>query len=198
MIIILEGPDGSGKSTLAHAVASLLGGATVVSSGPPIGDPFNEYMEKINEARLRPTHTIFDRLHVGELVYGPLLRGRSRLTAADAFIIEGTLNALCASGFHCTAPTATLKARLLHRDGGMPDKKSGARPDQSEDIRVKFAELLGERQSSMNSTVARAPNSGSLNRFGVWETLDMRTDHTLLAKHVERVARNKSQRGFTA
>jgi hypothetical protein len=78
-VIILEGPDGSGKSTLAAE----LGGAR--HEGPP-GDTdlFRHYQRKLQEE----AYVVHDRLFHGELVYGPVMRGRSRLTPYQARYLE--------------------------------------------------------------------------------------------------------------
>ena len=105
MLIIVEGPDGSGKTTLvndlSHAVVTPVVDeegkaiknektgwehndtqAEILHSGPLKQNPIVAY-----EMRLKnydPFHDIViaDRWHVGELIYGPLLRGSSQLTPA--------------------------------------------------------------------------------------------------------------------
>lgn len=78
-MIILEGPDGSGKSTLAGE----LGGAR--HEGPPGDvDLFRHYQMKLQEE----AYVVHDRLFHGELVYGPVMRGRSRLTPYQARYLE--------------------------------------------------------------------------------------------------------------
>lgn len=78
-MIILEGPDGSGKSTLAGE----LGGA--MHEGPPGDiDLFRHYQSKLQ----KEAYIVHDRLFHGELVYGPIMRGRSRLTPYQARYLE--------------------------------------------------------------------------------------------------------------
>lgn len=80
MITILEGPDGGGKSTLARALADRYGWS-VYHQGPYDQDVIQETIEKVRGANL-PTPAVFDRLHVGERVYGPVYRGEDLLGAA--------------------------------------------------------------------------------------------------------------------
>ena len=85
MIIVFEGPDFAGKSTLARAIVEELGdSAHLIHHGPPS----SEHVLSMYERDLRDyvpgsgKHLIFDRLHHGETIYGPLLRGKSLLTPA--------------------------------------------------------------------------------------------------------------------
>jgi hypothetical protein len=83
MRIILEGPDGCGKTTLAHDLQKWLNhhGAFPVNihhEGPP--PPKVKLLEHYGNVLLSSDeHTIFDRLALGELIYGPILRGEDRL-----------------------------------------------------------------------------------------------------------------------
>jgi len=75
--IILEGPDCAGKTTLAKELEKC--GYKIVHNGPPkTDDPFREYALQIEESA--KVNTVFDRLHIGEMIYGPILRGKSRIT----------------------------------------------------------------------------------------------------------------------
>lgn len=80
MIIILEGPDGCGKSTLAAQLHEAIDDSVIVKFGQPTLEcPFEEY-EKTLYPHIEAGKTIIcDRLHWGERVYGPLLRGHDRL-----------------------------------------------------------------------------------------------------------------------
>jgi hypothetical protein len=104
VIIILEGTDCAGKTTLAGQLAALATdqGMTVTRLGAgqphPGVNPLAEY-----EVALRPYRSaalaadqlvLIDRWHLGELVYGPLLRGGSRLSPAMFEHVERYLDAL--------------------------------------------------------------------------------------------------------
>ena len=75
-VIIVEGPDGSGKTTLAQYLSYELY-LDYHHEGPtPIDvSPIDYYSQLLRAA----TNTVFDRLALGERVYGPILRGSDRL-----------------------------------------------------------------------------------------------------------------------
>lgn len=81
--VILEGPDGAGKTTLARTLVDLAidKKQTVMYAHeglPPVGNLYAHYAHRlrtIGDARL-----VADRLALGEMVYGSMLRGASRIT----------------------------------------------------------------------------------------------------------------------
>lgn len=127
MMIILEGTDCSGKSTLAGQLATSaeLDGKRVVklAAGPPAGDgddAMTEYelalLSHLRGAAMgRDTLVIADRWHLGELIYGPMLRGTCRLSMAQFWHIELYLSALGA--LRCVVGTdpVTLRTRYDRR-----------------------------------------------------------------------------------
>ena len=76
--LILEGPDGTGKTTLA-AVLRAGGGFDYSHEGPP---PSTTTALRHYAGRLAGLSqpTVLDRFHLGEMVYGPIVRGGSRLS----------------------------------------------------------------------------------------------------------------------
>jgi len=76
--VVLDGPDGAGKTTLAKIICKQYGMWYRHEGPPPPGVPVFQHYSGLLEQTTEPT--VFDRLHVGELVYGPLLRGASGLT----------------------------------------------------------------------------------------------------------------------
>lgn len=82
--LIIEGPDGAGKTTLAHDLCKRYGMAYHHEGPPPNPGAFEHYRSLLDW----PEPTVFDRLHVGELVYGPLLRGGSQLTLEQANLLN--------------------------------------------------------------------------------------------------------------
>lgn len=109
-IILLEGADLSGKSTLAQTLKTAwlkLGGphraVSQLHAGPPdpktpIRDQYERAFWYMGECIAPPTDpellVICDRWYLGELVYGPLLRGNSRLTPLMQRHLEGVLTSL--------------------------------------------------------------------------------------------------------
>lgn len=74
MLIIVEGADRNGKTTLARAIAKKLA-YKYVHHGPPKwgADGYIEELLGIHQP------TVMDRSFIGEMVYGPMLRGDSCL-----------------------------------------------------------------------------------------------------------------------
>lgn len=116
-IIVLEGPDLAGKTTVANQVSldALMRSNTVISlkRGSIREDPMIEYLRPLDVLVEEPLRTtlILDRWHVGELIYGPILRGRSELTVRQADYIEMVLQSLGCAFIHVTAPVAVLQDR---------------------------------------------------------------------------------------
>ena len=119
-VIVLEGPDLAGKTTVARWLQAELTQRGVISTyikrGPIRDDPMTEYLRPLdalaNDPRFNVSHTlILDRWHVGELIYGPLLRGRSELTAQQANYIEMVLQTLGCAFIHVTTDVSILEDR---------------------------------------------------------------------------------------
>lgn len=106
-MIILEGPDGSGKTTLATYLKQF-GYERVHTDKPKEGEAvFKSYQAALHQARGKAI--VFDRLFHGEAVYGPLLRGMSKLTPWQLLYLE--LEAADALVVWCQAPAAKLVER---------------------------------------------------------------------------------------
>jgi hypothetical protein len=97
--VIIEGPDGAGKTTLARQLCHQLTLGYHHEGPPPTNVPALEHYARLLVEAKRPT--LFDRLHLGETVYGPLLRGGSRLDARGLRLMnrlirgQGTTVVLC-------------------------------------------------------------------------------------------------------
>jgi hypothetical protein len=102
MIMIIEGPDGAGKTTFAKGIV----GASYHHEGPPpagwhslLGYYYDKVLRTAYANAAEPV--VFDRLAAGEVVYGPVLRGTTRLTTADyaAFVdmtkLHGAIHVMC-------------------------------------------------------------------------------------------------------
>src|ERR1035441_8020808 len=93
MLLIIEGADLVGKTVLA---AAMVGEAArrgftslLMKAGPPrSSNAVDEYGMPLTAAKAEiessETLVICDRWHLGELFYGPLLRGRSIVSARQA------------------------------------------------------------------------------------------------------------------
>jgi thymidylate kinase len=89
VITILEGPDGAGKTTLAKS--GYFDDHAYVHLGPPTSlGAMHDCVQAITKRRRR-RDVLFDRLHLGERVYGPIHRGVDTLGAARARLIERVL-----------------------------------------------------------------------------------------------------------
>lgn len=127
MLIILEGCDGAGKTTLADQLADEMvrrGMAPKRYSRGPLKDhPLIEYERALDWYRPNENeHVICDRWHLGELVYGPLLRGESKLDPAMHRHIELFLQARGALIVHVSHwKPEVIKARLRQRGDDLVD-----------------------------------------------------------------------------
>lgn len=109
-MIVVEGPDGSGKTTLIKALGytsrhlkslrGSLGGTTKEGWAAPCETTLMAYRRMVAGARRAETRPVqeppgpeqiaFDRFHLSEHVYGPLLRGRQDVSE-DTLITVGRM-----------------------------------------------------------------------------------------------------------
>lgn len=100
--IVIEGPDGAGKTALARVLCGALGYAYHHEGVPPMTiEPGLHYWNVIHQPDIP---TVFDRLHVGEMIYGPILRGRSRITHMQMDAIDRELRTFNCSIIVCLPP----------------------------------------------------------------------------------------------
>lgn len=78
--VIIEGPDGAGKTSLAQHFCKSLGFRYHHEGPPPAGVDLLQHYGGLLANAADPT--VFDRFHLGEFVYGPLLRGKSGLSSS--------------------------------------------------------------------------------------------------------------------
>jgi len=128
MLVVLEGPDRVGKTTLARLIArrmrDLGRNSMVVHRGAPQpGDhPLRDYAIPIavytpTTSDDHETHSIVcDRLHYGDLTYGPVYRDEIRQTSAMVAFTDGLIAARGGVKVHVTADAALIEQRV--RDEG--------------------------------------------------------------------------------
>ena len=142
-IIVIEGSDGTGKSTLVDNLGNWLRPHVRLSCGPPKTESaFVEYSALIDAAEeiaaTSDSHVIIDRLHLGEMVYGTLLRGTPKLSLQELRALSTRLDNLGAVRVLLNASDECVIGRLVARDGGVPDPKSGAKCEQTPQISLLF------------------------------------------------------------
>jgi hypothetical protein len=125
-IIVLEGPDLAGKTTIVRNLMSRLINAEMLRQGPPPSgvDILEHYLRPIQDwcyepMLVRPRWLILDRWHVGELIYGPLLRGQSQLTGQQADYIDMVLNTFGCNFTYVSQPLPVLEQRWDLRGDGL-------------------------------------------------------------------------------
>jgi thymidylate kinase len=115
-LIIVEGCDGSGKSTFVANLCHITPPATrVIHRGPLHRDPILEYIGDIMSYSPMGDSIIADRWHLGEMVYGPLYRGESRLTPAMNLYVELFLDSRGAERVWMDTPFDIVRSRLRNR-----------------------------------------------------------------------------------
>lgn len=113
-IIILEGIDGSGKSTLAQRLAAKSPLPVRIEHRGPIQDTIQaEYVNPLFEVDENEL-LIADRWHVGEMIYGPLYRGKT-MVAPYLGAIETILDWFGAVRIIMSPPLEVVRQRLEER-----------------------------------------------------------------------------------
>lgn len=180
MIIIFEGPDGAGKSTMIEAVKQkhLDEGhapetVQIWRAGPfpQDSDAWREYVLPLTS--LYPSRdwlVLIDRWHLGELIYGPLLRGQSRLSLDQRTWIEGYLRTFGAVMVHLTATLEELTRRLGERGDDL------IKTEHLPKILEGYAKYTGDGHQprifcrTYNTTGQRtSPTAGSIYTLGLME-----------------------------
>jgi thymidylate kinase len=151
VIIVLEGPDKAGKTTLADAFARVLekeGSVARIHCGPLRRHPLDEYLRQVLESCRRYDHVVCDRLHVGEQIYGPMLRDGSKMSLAEENYIDMGL--------------AAQGAQLIYV---LPDEEVLVKRMEEGDTLVNVDQVLEARRRYFDHRSARASVESSL---GIW------------------------------
>lgn len=154
MIIVLEGPDCAGKSTTARWLKETqYPNAVILKQGPPSGDILERYLKPLEALRHDDDVVVLDRWHIGELIYGPLLRGKSLLTEQQADYIDMVMQSFGAWFFHITAPISVLGKRYDQRHDDL------IRRDQLLKIQLDYMAHLRHRKHWAISVPSLARNT---------------------------------------
>jgi thymidylate kinase len=116
MKIIIEGPDGSGKSTIAAKLAAQLHWDIIHMDKPKTEKENREMADMYVDLILKPGSFIMDRSWYSEVVYGPVMRGSSAITAEQLFRFEQILlNTDGAMVIYCTGDPGEMWERCQTR-----------------------------------------------------------------------------------
>ncbi len=131
-VIILEGPDGGGKSTLAAWLHTKHDYKIVKINAPrPEEDVFRTYTDTLLVATDSGERVVFDRHYIGEGVYGPLLRGGSKIGDQGRDLLERLIAARGVKVVICSPPWRELvkgwksKEDLLKREAQLRQVQAG-------------------------------------------------------------------------
>lgn len=114
-IIVIEGADGTGKTTLAGVLEKR--GFEYRHQGPPLNgvNLFQHYADELLSCRGKKV--VMDRLHVGELIYGPVMRGKSLITVEELRLLNRLLFGLGGKVIFCDTDDAVIERNWLRRRG---------------------------------------------------------------------------------
>lgn len=134
MIIILEGSDKVGKTTLSKLLEARYE-SEVVHFSAPKKDPYREYMDFLDKADTKKNY-VLDRFHVGEIVYGELYRGKSKVSVDQLWYLDLRLQAHQALLVHCFTDSDTVKRKFIE------DNEESSRLEDVETILSMFKDAV--------------------------------------------------------
>lgn len=124
MLVIIEGADGAGKTTLASALVAMATADRVVpwiihKSQPAEDEDLRlTYVNDLEfyEPNIIHSHLVVcDRWHLGEMIYGPIYRGRSQLQDQDVLKIDRLIDKKGGVRLFLDAPDRRLIYRAFTR-----------------------------------------------------------------------------------
>ena len=111
MLFIVEGCDKSGKTTLSKKLVAQFN-AEYIKFSQPKKPPYEEYKDFIKSVDPNKNY-VLDRYAYGELVYGPIYRGKSGLTEAQLHYLELLLLPYYPIVVYCRTNVKQVKANFI-------------------------------------------------------------------------------------
>jgi thymidylate kinase len=138
MIYIVEGPDGAGKTTLVNRLQEMFGYPVKHRNKPKNEEEKQMMLAGYAYDIATGGNFIYDRCWYSEMVYGPVMRDASVITADQMVALE---EAIVRNGggiiIHCTDATNILWNRCTSRGEDYITSR-----DTLDDIREGFEQLL--------------------------------------------------------
>lgn len=120
-ILIFEGPDGAGKTALIRFLEKTHGYKVLAFDKPKTQEEkdrmFKMYVELMVSGGILNSDQkwILDRSWYSEMVYGPIMRDKSYISAQQCYALEALLVAIGGKVIYVTADTETLVKRAFNR-----------------------------------------------------------------------------------
>ncbi len=116
--VAVDGADGTGKTTLVNQLRAEHGFTVIHSARTPDNI---DLIARYQRILATPGPLTLDRCFISELVYGPLYRGRSRITVDQVVDLAHAVIARRGVLVHLTGSAEIIQQRLLARDQSSPD-----------------------------------------------------------------------------
>lgn len=111
MLIILEGSDKCGKTSLAEFLCRKFH-ADYVKFSAPIRPPYEEYSSFLKNLDPHKNY-VLDRFLYGEMIYGPMYRGKSGITLDDVWYLEMVMMSLGAVVIYCETNPQEIRRKFV-------------------------------------------------------------------------------------